>query len=112
MAENVIRVSDYIRPGVAPPEEVSIPLSVVRGAATRDRTYNLWGLVVGVVVVLIGAYLILAGVTGGETIIRIPIPGQDDPAELHTSIPGVVFAAFGVIIIWITRPTVTEDGGT
>lgn len=83
-----------------------IGLEQLQSAAARDERYGMLGLVLGVLVIALGALLILAGVASGESVVRIPLPGSDDPWEVTSEIPGVVFAFIGLAIVWLTRPTV------
>lgn len=107
-----INVSEYQGASLAEGRsEICIPETVLSAAVAQDRRYNILGLFVGLVIVLVGALLLLAGVgvVGDASDISIPIPGSDDPLTINSAVPGVIFAVLGVVVIWITRPTVVTN---
>lgn len=103
-----IRITEYEgRRELEAKDEVGIPLSHLKAAATTDRLYSLMGLILGFVIVLVGAYLIYRGIQGTKDLISFPVPWSDQPVQIETTWPGVGIALFGVVFAWITRPTVT-----
>lgn len=79
----------------------------LEAAATKDRIDWILGLIVGLLVIVIGALLLVFGVTANTGGVELPLPGGS--VLKLTAVPaGVLFAIIGLIIIWISRPTVAK----
>jgi hypothetical protein len=90
------------------PLNVEIPGSssseVIREAIQNEYRYSRLGLVLGLICILAGVALFVNGVAG-TTNWTVEVMGLS--WKLNDAAPGAVLAAVGVLIIWLTKHTVS-----
>lgn len=78
-----------------------MPTALLDRVVRTEALHALIGLIGGLVVILVGAYMVAAGFTNPESsVIKL------GDFELTTVFPGLVVAAMGFLTIWVTRPKV------
>lgn len=89
------------------PEELELdrrlPPATIDKAVSEEYMYARFGLVAGIVVILIGGVITALGLTGT---VQWHINGLGLDSTLQTSALGVVFIVVGLILVGVTRPKV------
>lgn len=90
------------------PRNVEIPGSadsdIFRRAVDNEYRYSRWGLVLGLICILLGAALFLNGVAG-NTNWAVDVAGLS--WKLNDAAPGAVLVVIGGLIIWFTKHRVS-----
>lgn len=84
--------------------QVNVPREVIRAVIEREGRDAMLGMVAGIVVILLGAWMVIAGLT--STASEIVIKLGEAEITVTTALPGVVFALIGLAVIFLTRPKV------
>jgi hypothetical protein len=86
----------------------SISRTDLEAAAREEFLHSLAGGLVGLICLLVGAYLISAWLFGPITTLALPIPGNPNGLDVPAGLAGAVAVFLGATVIWITRATVAD----
>ena|ERR1700688_4288640 len=88
-----------------PGSSTSSPVSKPIASATIYFVGTVIGLVVGTILCLGGLAIVIMGFTGSITWL---VQGAGLSSKLYNASPGVMFAAFGLVVLWRFKPRIEE----